>query len=154
MKVKCVYGIPVAILMFLTSCDQCGNDEPASDSLRFVLQDEQGRNLIGTTIGQYHPDSVKLFVAGRSDFNSIEAAEIYDGGYGIEMAALKQAFNGRDDVRAFLRLSSRDTDTLDITYSLNKGRCFDLVEYNSLFYNATEMLARNNYGVRIMRKKR
>ncbi|WP_205590874.1 hypothetical protein [Hymenobacter oligotrophus] len=143
-----------AVLGTLAGCDRCSNDEPADDSLRFVLLDRQGRNLIGIGPGQYHPDSVRLFVGGRSDVNEVQQLEIYDNGYGVTLAPIKQAFNGRDDVRAYLRLSARDTDTLDITYTINEGRCFDLMEYNSVFYNRKEMLALNDFGVRIMRKQR
>ncbi|ALD21031.1 hypothetical protein AM218_07130 [Hymenobacter sp. DG25A] len=124
------------------------------DSLRFVVLDQQGHNLIGTGAGQYHPDSVRLLVAGTANYSTVEQSEIYEGGYGVSLSPNRQAFNSHDDVRAYLQLTSRDTDTLDITYRIKEGKCFDLVEYNRLFYNGNRMAGRNDFGVPIMRKKR
>jgi hypothetical protein len=142
------------IMVLLSGCDRCSDDQPMDDSLLFVLLDQQGRNLIGTGAEQYHPDSVRLLLAGTTDYSTVEQGEIYDGGYGVRLFPNRPVFNSRDDVRAYLQLTSKDTDTLDITYRIKEGKCFDLIEYNSLFYNGNRMAGRNDFGVSIMRKKR
>ena len=57
------------------------------------------------------------------------------------------------DLRLLIYLNRNDTDTLDITYRINKGKCFDMLVLNTYFFNQVRVFPAGGTRNRLTLKK-
>jgi len=123
----------------LTNCDQCENDDPPDDALKAFVLSPTGRNLIGDDPTQYAANSLDVTTdAGTVSF-TVPYEALNDKGAFIRLIPVNASSKKSGTIQLFLRLSQTDVDTLVVTYETNHSRCFDLLQYNSVFYNGQRM---------------
>jgi hypothetical protein len=140
-----------SIGLLSTACDKCSDVDPPSNALSFFLVSLTGQNLIGRSSPQYHPDSLRITFQGRP-FDFSVPGEPLSGGGNVVTLNPAGIFDGKSDARLFIRLNSTDTDTIDITYSIEKGKCSDIFQYNSVFYNGRRMGQDGNGFYRLIKQ--
>lgn len=125
------------LVLYTSGCSPCVTlraDPPAP--VAFYLVDDKGNNIFLASDKGYHPDSLRLTLD----------SEPYD-----------YLFTGRDEalnnfifetypvlytktrVRMLLHLNSSDSDTLDIAYSVNRGKCYTDYTYSTFYFNGQEV---------------
>ena len=120
-----------------TGCNRCDNDYPPSSALLFSVTSATGQNLLGRLPAPYHPDSLRLTYRGQPfGFEVLHRAASPEGPV---VRIHPTGFDGQSDAQVLVQLNKTDTDTISITYRIDQGQCFDVVRYNSVFYNGTRM---------------
>ncbi len=127
--------IPLAASV--TGCNRCVTTRPETPApLSFYLVDERGNSLYSASNAQYHPDSLRLTLdqepftylfSGRDESLDNIVFETYPVMY------------HKKSVRLMLHHRKKNTDTLDISYSLKRTPCFTNYSYTSIYYNGKKI---------------
>lgn len=59
---------------------------------------------------------------------------------------------GKGQARFLLRLTSTDTDTIDVTYRTKQGKCADIIEYTNVTYNLRPAALDDNDHYRFVKR--
>lgn len=132
--------------------DECDTIEPLEPPpISFYLANQSGVPLIGKQNPVYAPDSIRLLRDGRP----LPLSRQFDaelGSYVFEIQDYTNNLSGTD-LRLLLYLNRNDTDTLDITYRIEKGKCADGLTLNTFFFNQVRVFPAGGTRNRLTLKK-
>lgn len=131
-------------LVLTAGCNKCDDVEPTVNVLQFYLLSPTGQNLVGPAATQYPPNSLSVTFQGQP-FGFTVGDWLSDSGP-IGGLQTQCCFIGKGQARLLLRLTSTDTDTIDITYRTKQGKCAEIIQYTKVEYNLRPMVA-GEYGV-------
>jgi hypothetical protein len=137
-----VVSVLLAAVAF-AGCDTCENDEPPANQLSFFLVSRTNQNLIGRMAGQYAPDSVQITLLGEAFDFKVASDPLFGSGNVVILYTGRQ-FVGLPNARLLMRLNPTDVDTIDVSYTREKGRCADVIKYNSVVFNGRQMEMNTN----------
>jgi hypothetical protein len=119
----------------------CGNNQCSADHPPFIgplllyFTDASGTNLLDRKTGPFYPDSVQTTVDGIVFTPEIRDAPAGQGSVlGVYPGGRKSGGN-----LFRIRLNARDTDTLEVLYTVRPGRCFSSIQYTVMFFNGQQV---------------
>ena len=138
---------------FITAClpeSPCGSPPP-TPSVRFYVTSQTDIPLVRKQDSRYAPDSVQLLRDGRAINLSYRFDEALQS-YLFDTGSYPDTPSGTD-MRLLLYLDRNDTDTLDLTYRIEKTECGTIVDPNTFFFNQTRVFpASGTYVLKLMKK--
>jgi hypothetical protein len=124
-------------LLFGIACSPCATlrpDPPAPVS--FYLVDAAGNSaFLSSDIG-IHPDSLQLTL-DNEPFNYLFTG--VDESIGNMVFETYPVIYNKSRVRLLLHLNSLNTDTLDIAYTVSRGKCYTDYTYSAFYFNGKEL---------------
>lgn len=124
-------------LLYGSACTPCAtlrSEPPAPVS--FYLVDAAGRSVFTSPTAGLHPDSVQLSLDGEP-FNYLFTGT--DDALNNLVFETYPVIYTKSRVRMLLRLNSQNTDTLDIAYTVNRGKCYTDYAYSAFYFNGKEL---------------
>ena len=145
-----------AFLCVMLGCanNDCSTvDSPESPPISFYLVNQSGVPLMGKENPVYAPDSIRLLREGRP----LPLSRQFDaelGSYVFETQGYTNNLSGTDlRLLLYLNRNDNDTDTLDITYRIEKGKCADGLTLNTFFFNQVRVFPAGGTRNRLTLKK-
>ena len=127
------------VLSFSSACSSCPDqygDDDGTEQMYFSLRYEKTPNNWQPAIGAfgYIPtDSVKLY---DENYSIVESFYVSEGGRCLFTIIDNSTPRGEDVVQLYyFYLSQEDTDTIQVEFNLEKGKCKNTLEYGKFFYN-------------------
>lgn len=122
----------LVILFFVNACDRCGNPEPPFPAFKFVLVDDStGLSLIGTD-RLYHPDTIN-----NLNKNGVRVSSTRDTLLFFNFG------NASTGANYILALDSVTSDTVQVRFTVNQGRCYTFKDLKEFRYNGELILPEN-----------
>src|SRR5690606_4606407 len=109
----------------------------------FYLVDAAGKSVFTSNIAGIHPDSVQLSLDGEP-FNYLFTGT--DETVNNLVFETYPVIYTKSRVRMLLRLNSHNTDTLDIAYTVNRGKCYTDYTYAAFYFNGKELKRQEDTG--------
>ena len=128
----------LAFLCVLLGCanNDCSDVQPIPPGpVIFYFADQAGNNLVGKGNTQFQPDSVQILL----DRKKVSFQKEYDpqqNGYKFIFYSGGKTSGGQ---LYQLYLNQSDSDSLEVLYTINQGRCFSSIEYTVFFFNGTQV---------------
>jgi hypothetical protein len=134
---KKVLYILLLPLLYATGCSPCATMRPESPSpVAFYIVDAAGNNPYASNTSPYHPDSLQFSLDGEP-FTYIFSGT--DESIGNLVFETYPVIYNKSRVRMLLHLNSENTDTLDISYTVNRGKCYTDYTYSAFHFNGKEL---------------
>ena len=127
----------IPLILSAVSCSPCAtmrSDPPAPVS--FYLVDASGSNPFNNPNAGLHPDSIQLILDGEP-FNYLFTGT--DEAVNNLIFETYPVIYTKSRVRMLLQLSSQNTDTLDIAYTVSRGKCYTDYTYSAFYFNGKEL---------------
>lgn len=127
-----------AFLGVMLGCakNDCSDVQPVPPGpVIFYFADQAGNNLVGKENTRFHPDSVQILL----DRKKVPFQKEYDpqqNGYKFIFYPGGKTSGGQ---LYQLYLNQSDSDSLEVLYTINQGRCFTSIEYTVFFFNKTQV---------------
>lgn len=137
-------------LLLTAGCNQCDDVEPIVNSLGFILVSPTGQNLIGPAATQYQPTSLSVTFQGQP-FDFIVGESLF-GREPVGVLQTHCCLTGKGQARFLLRLTSTDTDTIDVSYRTEQGKCGKIIEYTNVTYNLRPAALDDNDYYRFLKR--
>ncbi|PKV75388.1 hypothetical protein [Pontibacter ramchanderi] len=102
----------------------------------FYLVDASGSSPFSNPSTGLHPDSVQLILDGEP-FNYLFTGT--DEKVNHLIFETYPVIYTKSRVRMLLQISSHNTDTLDIAYTVNRGKCYTDYTYSGFYFNGKEL---------------
>lgn len=140
LHMKANKSITLLSLLFLlqgVACTPCATmrpDPPAPVS--FYLVDASGNNPFSIPETGIHPDSLQLTL-DNEPFNYLFTG--MDESLGNMVFETYPVIYNKSRVRMLLRLNSLNTDTLDISYTVSRSKCYTDYTYSAFYFNGKEL---------------
>ena len=127
--------IPLAIVS--SSCSECASARPEPPApVTFYIVDAQGNSPFAAPTPDYHPDSLRLTLENEPYTYLFSGMDKQLNNILFETYPVMY---DKTKVRLLLHFNHENTDTLDITYSVTKARCYTQYSYTSFRFNGREL---------------
>lgn len=136
--------IVLSLLLGASACSPCAtmrSDPPAPVS--FYLVDASGSSPFNNPSAGMHPDSIQLILDGEP-FNYLFTGT--DEKVNNLIFETYPVMYTKSRVRMLLRLNSQNTDTLDIAYTVSRGKCYTDYTYSAFYFNGKELKRQPDTG--------
>ncbi|MCF0064645.1 hypothetical protein MUK70_04745 [Dyadobacter chenwenxiniae] len=140
------FGNLSLLLLFLAAlsfgflaCDDCSDtaDAPVTAPIRFSIVNPKGENLVDTNGSYYSVDSIGLFDQQVNEWIYLNKEYVPAAkGYVFSGDCAKNK-NGKSSL--ILKLTSFDSDTLDVWYKQEDNKCFLLYAYTHFQHNGRDL---------------
>lgn len=145
MKTKrSIASFALLLLLSATACTPCAtmrSDPPAP--VAFYLVDASGSSPFTDPDTGIHPDSIQLTLDGEP-FNYLFTGT--DEKVNNLIFETYPVMYTKSRVRMLLRLNNLNTDTLDIAYTVNRGKCYTDYTYSAFYFNGKELKRQPDTG--------
>lgn len=137
MKTDKLILLPLLLALFALSCSPCATMRPDPPApVAFYLVDASGKNAFLNPDTGVHPDSLQLTL-DNEPFNYLFTGT--DETLGNTVFETYPVIYTKSRVRMLLRLNSQNTDTLDIAYTVSRGKCYTDYAYSAFYFNGKEL---------------
>ncbi|MCP2044545.1 hypothetical protein [Pontibacter sp. HSC-36F09] len=129
--------ILLSLLLSAAACSPCAtmrSDPPAPVS--FYLVDASGSSAFNNPGAGMHPDSIQLMLDGEP-FNYLFTGT--DEKVNNLVFETYPVIYTKSRVRMLLQINSQNTDTLDIAYTVSRGKCYTDYTYSAFYFNGKEL---------------
>jgi hypothetical protein len=134
-------ALPLLYGMACTPCATLRSEPPAPVS--FYLVDAAGKSVFANHGDGLHPDSVQLSLDGEPFTYLFTGTDEKINNLIFETYPV---IYNKSRVRMLLHLSSQNTDTLDIAYTVNRGKCYTDYTYGAFYFNGKELKRQPDTG--------
>ncbi|SIQ97142.1 hypothetical protein [Pontibacter lucknowensis] len=134
----------LVLLLGTSACTPCAtmrSDPPAPVS--FYLVDASGSSPFNNPAAGIHPDSIQLILDGEP-FNYLFTGT--DETVNNLIFETYPVMYTKSRVRMLLRFNNLNTDTLDIAYTVNRGKCYTDYTYSAFYFNGKELKRQPDTG--------
>lgn len=134
---KLVCLLFLTLLLYASGCSPCATMRPEPPApVSFYLVDSTGNNAFLATDKGLHPDSIRLSLDDEP-FNYLFTGR--DEALNNLIFETYPVIYTKSRVRLLLHLNSLNTDTLDIAYTISKGKCYTDYTYSAFYFNGKEL---------------
>lgn len=134
---KTVKLLFLPFLFYASACSPCATMRPEPPApVSFYLVDGEGKNPFQNGNHGLHPDSLRLTL-DNEPFNYLFTGR--DEALNNLVFETYPVIYTKSRVRMLLHLNSFNTDTLDIAYTISKGKCYTDYTYSAFYFNGKEL---------------
>lgn len=125
------------LLLYAVGCSPCATMRPEPPApVSFYLVDSTGNSAFLATEKALHPDSIRLTLDDEP-FDYLFTGK--DEALNNLIFETYPVLYTKSRVRLLLYLNSLNTDTLDIAYTISKGKCYTDYTYSAFYFNGKEL---------------
>ncbi|MBD1396256.1 hypothetical protein H9Q13_03680 [Pontibacter sp. JH31] len=134
---RILYLLLLTLLLYASGCSPCATLRPEPPApVAFYLVDSAGNNAFAVAENGLHPDSLHLSLENEP-FSYLFTGR--DEAIGNIVFETYPVIYTKSRVRLLLHLNSSNTDTLDIAYTISRGKCYTDYTYTAFFFNGKEL---------------